>query len=27
MLKIKDLHASVEGKSILKGVNLEIKAG
>jgi Fe-S cluster assembly ATP-binding protein len=27
MLKIKDLHASVEGKSILKGVNLEVKAG
>jgi Fe-S cluster assembly ATP-binding protein len=27
MLKIKDLHASVDGKSILKGVNLEVKAG
>ena len=27
MLKIKDLHASVEGKSILKGVNLEVKPG
>ncbi len=27
MLKIKNLHASVEGKSILKGVNLEVKAG
>ncbi len=27
MLKIKDLHASVEGKSILKGINLEVKAG
>ncbi len=27
MLKIKDLHASVEGKSILKGVNLDVKAG
>lgn len=27
MLSIKNLHASVEGKEILKGVNLEIKAG
>ncbi len=27
MLKINNLHASVEGKSILKGVNLEVKAG
>ncbi|MDT7828718.1 Fe-S cluster assembly ATPase SufC [Pricia sp. S334] len=27
MLKIKNLHASVEGKKILKGVNLEINAG
>ncbi|NNC44636.1 MAG: ATP-binding cassette domain-containing protein, partial [Winogradskyella sp.] len=27
MLKIKDLHASVEGKSILKGINLEVNAG
>jgi len=27
MLSIKSLHASVEGKQILKGVNLEIKAG
>lgn len=27
MLKIKNLHASVEDKSILKGINLEIKAG
>ena len=27
MLKIKDLHASVEDKSILKGINLEVKAG
>jgi Fe-S cluster assembly ATP-binding protein len=27
MLKIEDLHASVEDKSILKGINLEIKAG
>ncbi len=27
MLKINDLHASVEGKSILKGINLEVKPG
>ena len=27
MLKIKDLHASVEDKSILKGINLEVNAG
>jgi len=27
MLKINNLHASVEGKSILKGIDLEIKAG
>ncbi len=27
MLKINDLHASVEDKSILKGINLEVKAG
>lgn len=27
MLKITDLHARVEGKNILNGVNLEIKAG
>ncbi|MEE1347715.1 MAG: Fe-S cluster assembly ATPase SufC [Bacteroidales bacterium] len=27
MLTIKDLHASVEGKEILRGINLEIKAG
>ena len=27
MLSIKNLHASVEGKQILKGVELEIKAG
>lgn len=27
MLKINDLHASVEGKAILRGINLEIKAG
>ena len=27
MIKIKDLHASIEGKEILKGLNLEINAG
>ncbi|MCP4547028.1 MAG: Fe-S cluster assembly ATPase SufC [bacterium] len=27
MLTIKNLHAGVEGKEILKGINLEIKAG
>jgi Fe-S cluster assembly ATP-binding protein len=27
MLEIKDLHASVEGKEILKGINLSVKAG
>ena len=27
MLKIKDLHANIEDKEILKGINLEIKAG
>ncbi len=27
MLKIENLHASVEGNQILKGINLEIKAG
>ncbi|WP_339652885.1 Fe-S cluster assembly ATPase SufC [uncultured Maribacter sp.] len=27
MLKIKNLHASVEDKEILKGINLEVKAG
>jgi Fe-S cluster assembly ATP-binding protein len=27
MLSIKNLHASVDGKPILKGVNLEVKAG
>ena len=27
MLKIKNLHASVEGKSILKGINLEVNPG
>ena len=27
MLSIKNLHANVEGKPILKGINLEVKAG
>ncbi|HQW40349.1 MAG TPA: Fe-S cluster assembly ATPase SufC, partial [Flavobacteriales bacterium] len=27
MLKITELHAQIEGKSILKGLNLEVKAG
>lgn len=27
MLKISDLHASVDGKQILNGLNLEIKPG
>lgn len=27
MLKIKDLNASINGKQILKGINLEVKAG
>lgn len=27
MLKIKDLHANIKGKEILRGINLEIKAG
>jgi Fe-S cluster assembly ATP-binding protein len=27
MLKIKNLHASVEDKTILRGINLEVKAG
>ncbi len=27
MLKIKNLHASVEGKEILKGINLEVNPG
>lgn len=27
MLKIKNLHASVEGKTILNGLNLDVKAG
>ena len=27
MIKIKNLHASIDGKEILKGLNLEVKAG
>ena len=27
LLTIKDLHASIEGKEILKGLNLEIRPG
>ena len=27
MISIKNLHASVDGKEILKGLNLEVKAG
>ena len=27
MLEIKNLHAQVEGKEILKGVNLSVKPG
>lgn len=27
MLKINDLHASVEGKQILRGLDLDVKAG
>lgn len=27
MLSIKNLHASIEGKAILQGINLEVKAG
>ena len=27
MLSIKNIHASVEGKEILKGINLDVKAG
>ncbi|NDK18341.1 MAG: ATP-binding cassette domain-containing protein, partial [Zetaproteobacteria bacterium] len=27
MLKVNDLHASINGKEILKGINLEIKPG
>ena len=27
MIKIKNLHANIEGKEILKGLNLEVNAG
>ena len=27
MLEIKDLHATINGKEILKGINLTVKAG
>ena len=27
MLKIRNLHAGIEGREILKGINLDIKAG
>ena len=27
MIKINNLHASIDGKEILKGINLEVKAG
>jgi len=27
MLEIRDLHASIDGKEILKGINLDVKAG
>ena len=27
MITIKNLHASIDGKEILKGLNLEVKAG
>ena len=27
MLKIKNLHAAIDGKEILKGIELEVKAG
>ena len=27
MLTIKDLHANIEGKEILKGINLQVNAG
>lgn len=27
MIKIKNLHANIEGKEILRGINLEVKAG
>ena len=27
MLEIKDLHANINGKEILKGINLTVKSG
>ena len=27
MLKVKNLHATVDGKEILRGIDLEVKAG
>ena len=27
MLSVKNLHASVEGKEILRGIDLEVRAG
>ena len=27
MLKVKNLHASVDGKEILRGIDFEVKAG
>ena len=27
MLSVKNLHASVDGKEILRGIDLEVKAG
>ena len=27
MLEIKDLHVSIDGKEILKGLNLDVKPG
>ena len=27
MLSIKNLHVSIEGREIIKGLNLEVKAG
>ena len=27
MLKVRNLHASVDGKEILRGIDLEVKAG
>ena len=27
MLKVSDLHAEINGKEILKGINLEVKPG